>query len=324
MSHLENVFLKFALFMGIAATISCGETPSPAGLITESTTEIAIAALAGVVHFGDQSGGEALGTQMTTAKCSSPAEQACVANKIKTDFGVACADESLSSTWRGSLTFEISGTGCTCASLTGADLLSLPKDCKLFRTTATDILNAPTVYRNSRKTVIYMDTDGTVTGALVSNPDIIIPPRTNGYDNDTLGPTEITCGTGGCGSERSIEMRGTHFFAYYDDNALIPRWDATIHTAEPITVIGKGAARVISSGVLTVQNNFNEFKGTVRIAAALTHQDGCCYPVSGRMRTDFSGNKTGTESLRFGPACGQATLVDAGGKSREVSLVNCL
>lgn len=334
MSHLENVFLKFALCVGATTIIGCGETPSPAGLITESTTEIAIAALAGVVHFGDQSGGGILegamgtdpkwSTQLTIAKCSSPAEQTCAANKIKTDFGVACADTSLSSVWRGSLNFEISGTGCTCASLTGTDLLSLPKDCKLLRTTAADILNAPTAYQNSRKTVIYMDTDGSVTGELTSNPDIVIPPLTNGYDNHTLGPTEITCGTGGCGSNRSITMRGTHFFAYYDDNALIRRWDATIHTAEPITVTGKGASRVITGGVLTVQNNFNQFKGTVRVDAALTHKEDCCYPVSGSLRTDFSGNKTGTESLRFGPVCGQATFVDTGGTSREVSLVNCL
>jgi hypothetical protein len=261
---------------------------------------------------------------MTIAKCSSPAEQPCVANKIKTDFGVACTDETLSSIWRGSLTFEISGTGCTCASLTENDPLSLPKDCKLLRTAATDILNAPTAYRNSRKTVIYMDTDGSVTGELIANPSITIPPRTNGYDNDTLGATEITCGTGGCSSNRSITMRGTHLFAYYDDHALIPRWDATIHTVEPIIVIGKGASRVIPSAVLTVQNNFNEYKGTVKVAETLSHRAGCCYPISGALRTDFSGNKTGTEHLRFGPSCGQATLVDTGGNSREVSLVNCL
>lgn len=141
------------------------------------------------------------------------------------------------------------------------------------------------------------------------------------------GGVEVTCDAAGCAQSRTLVIRGSHLTGTVTINGKETTiWDHTVSTgASGVTVTGTGTSRVVS-GSVTVQHNILKYTSTATFDAVAYEEVGCCFPTSGSVSTTFTrGANTGkTETLTFGPVCGDATLKTASGATEALTLQHCL
>jgi hypothetical protein len=87
-------------------------------------------------------------------------------------------------------------------------------------------------------------------------------------------------------------------------------WDHTAYTTTPLSITGSGASRVITAGVIVVEDNLTQEVFTTTFNNPLTHMANCAFPVSGTVTTTIasSGADNGVvETITFTGTCGVAT-----------------
>jgi hypothetical protein len=143
----------------------------------------------------------------------------------------------------------------------------------------------------------------------------------SGFDTAKTGGAQVTCGASGCASARTVTIKGVH---YVGSGGIA--WDHTVSTDTDLSITGKGATRVINSGVVRVQHNLAKFKSIATINGPLTHDATCCFPLSGSITSAFSGGKLDgkSETITFSATCGSATLTDSKGTQSPLTLSHCL
>ncbi len=215
--------------------------------------------------------------------------------------------------WSGAFLFTYSGMGGCMPGHYGSVSGTLAAGCVIVRTT--DLTATRSV------------TDGAKTYAVIHNTH-----NPSGWDSSVTtdnGGVVITCGSGGCPTvddtssthSRSIAVGGTHLVGTLNG---VKFWDHTVSTpaSNPIVITGSGQYRVVQSGTVVVQHNLAQATATVTVTSPLIHEPDCAYPVGGSVTAAFTAGKwTGkTETLSFGPACGDASLTDSGGSKSGVEL----
>ena len=100
--------------------------------------------------------------------------------------------------------------------------------------------------------------------------------------------------------------------------------DHTLATVTPISSDVINGRRVLVSGSLLTQNNLDHSTATTTITTALELSPTCCHPIAGKLTTEITGGRAGTETLTFTGACSVADLSDVNGVTRQISLTHCL
>lgn len=162
---------------------------------------------------------------------------------------------------------------------------------------------------------INHDTNGGGTGW---DPSVTPAPTDDGV--------EVTCGSGGCASSRTVVVSGSHITGTVDiDNVTAKIWDHTVTTdGSGLTVTGAGADRTVT-GTVTVQHNLLEYTSITTFAGVGYGAPECCFPTTGSVSTTYSRGQVGkTERLVFSGVCGSATLTDAEGTTAPLTLAHCL
>lgn len=178
----------------------------------------------------------------------------------------------------------------------------------------------------SRRTINASGTADPVIRSVGSHSVTLNTEDSSGYDVKKSGGFTVTCQGNGsdntCGGQRSIVIAGAH----YSGISGRGDWDHTVSTDVPLVEQGSGASRRVLSGTLRIQHNVGQYTSIMKIQTALTHTSGCCFPTGGSAVTTFSGGKLDgkSETVTYGPACGDATLVTSDQKSSGLTLHHCL
>ena len=144
----------------------------------------------------------------------------------------------------------------------------------------------------------------------------------SGYDQPKTGGFGVACqGQGGnstCEAQREITIAGAHYTG--------GRWDHTVSTDTPVVIQGHGATRNVLSGTVRVQHNQAKYTSITAVTSTLTHTEGCCFPTGGSIRTTFVGGAFDgkSESMTYGPGCGESTLSDTENQRTGLALHHCL
>lgn len=148
----------------------------------------------------------------------------------------------------------------------------------------------------------------------------------SGFAEPKSGGSSVVCqGTENdstCGAQREITILGAH----YSGKVASAQWDHTVSTDSPLVVQGSASNRKILSGTIRVQHNLAKMVSVTQVTTPLTHSSGCCFPTGGSVTTTFSGGSLDgkTETLTYGPKCGQATLDNSEQKISGLTLHHCL
>lgn len=158
----------------------------------------------------------------------------------------------------------------------------------------------------------------------VSGPsqfELSVSSAPSGFDTPVEGGTTVTCGTGGCAANRTVNINGDEWKA---SSGGTEAFDFTV-SSNAIAVSGIGGTRKITSGTIMVQSNLTQEVAQTAISEPLQTTAGCCYPTQGAVITSYLvGTNAGkTETMVFGPACGVATLLSVSGQSSAVTLSSC-
>lgn len=127
-----------------------------------------------------------------------------------------------------------------------------------------------------------------------------------------------------------LAIRGIHYVAYQNYKAsngstkTATVWDQTVSSDTAIHVTGTGANRVVTGGVIRIQDNQRKVTGVTSITSSLLFSADCCFPTGGTISTTFSGGRTGTESLTFASTCGSAQYQSRSGAVSSITLQHCL
>ena len=190
-------------------------------------------------------------------------------------------------------------------------------------TTGSCAANAAAVGNSAANAVFTRTTDTTgITRTGNNGPKVTLTTLdSSGYSTPLSGGAQITCGTSGCATSRTIKVLGQHYVG-----ASGFTWDHTVSTDADISVTGSGATRVINSGTIRVQHNLAKFVTVSTISGPLTHTANCCFPISGSVTTAFSGGKLDgkSETVAYSATCGAATLTDSKGGSQPLTLTHCM
>jgi hypothetical protein len=190
-------------------------------------------------------------------------------------------------------------------------------DCTLTRTTAAGG-NTRTITNASNDVyAIDHDTNGAGTGW-----DTTVSPAPSNAG------AIVTCAAGGCQTGGTLELSGSHLTGTVTIGKQAPTkiWDHTVSTAPGgITVIGDGTGRVVS-GTVTVQHNLARYTADVTLDKVAYGDSACCFPTGGSVSSKIvNGAHVGqSETLSFGPGCGDATLKTSGGVTESITLTHCL
>jgi hypothetical protein len=189
--------------------------------------------------------------------------------------------------------------------------------CALTRTTAVGG-NTRTISNASNDVyAINHDTNGAGTGW-----DSTVSPAPSN------GGAIVTCATGGCQNGGTLQISGSHLTGTVTVGKHAPTeiWDHTVSTASSgITVTGDGTGRV-ASGTITVQHNLAKYTADVTLDKVAYGDSACCFPTDGSVTSKIvSGTHVGqSETMSFGPGCGDATLTTSGGVTESITLTHCL
>jgi hypothetical protein len=146
------------------------------------------------------------------------------------------------------------------------------------------------------------------------------------YNNDTITPFL----NGGYGSQvtfNSSGLRSSMHIGYRIVSGVL--FDQTING--DLNISDSGSSQIIS-GNIQVYHNVLQVIGTSQFTDVV-HEDGCCFPVSGTIKTTFSAGTvapTALGSLAVGKSetltitgCGTGTLVGYDGTTTSVALTRC-
>ncbi len=145
----------------------------------------------------------------------------------------------------------------------------------------------------------------------------------SGYETAVSGGIDVEYGEDAGAPLRQIRILGIRHVG--QGRLASVRWDQSVSTdaSSPLVVRHESGRRIVESGVVVTQHNLLKFTAETTVLTALEIADGCCHPVSGELQSALSGSKAGTQRLRFGPACGDATLIAEDGSEASLQLRNC-
>jgi hypothetical protein len=206
----------------------------------------------------------------------------------------------------GSETLAWSGSGCC-----NIDPLSASSSpaCSFTRRTVTATGEADPLVRSVGANAVTLNTEDS-----------------SGYREKKSGGFSILCqgsgGTQNCDAQRQLSIAGAH----YTGQSGRSLWDHTVSTDVPIMIQGHGENRKVLSGVVRVQHNLLKMTSLTTITSTLTHSADCCYPTGGAVTTTFSGGVLDgkSESMTFGPGCGEASLDNTSHQRTGLTLHHCL
>jgi hypothetical protein len=147
-----------------------------------------------------------------------------------------------------------------------------------------------------------------------------------GFNQARTGGFVVSCqgvsGNETCDGQRQVVIAGAHYTGHSGNDD----WDHTVSTDQPLVVQGHGETRKVLSGVVRVQHNLAHVTSITTIVRALTHREGCCLPTGGEISTSFIGGKEDgkTETMTFGPGCGESSLEDTEHRKSGFALRHCL
>jgi hypothetical protein len=148
----------------------------------------------------------------------------------------------------------------------------------------------------------------------------------SGFSESKAGGFTVVCqGLGAnttCDGQRQITIQGAH----YTGQSGRATWDHTVSTDFPITIQGHGEGRKLLSGTVRTQHNQAKYESISTITSTLTFDKNCCFPTGGSISTAFVGGQLNgkTETLTYGPECGEARLEDSSRKQTGLTLHHCL
>jgi hypothetical protein len=178
----------------------------------------------------------------------------------------------------------------------------------------------------TRRTVDATGKSDPLKSSIGSNSITLDTETPSGYDQSLSGGFTVACqGTASnptCEGQRQIMISGAHYTGKTDRS----QWDHTVSTDAPIVEQGHGASRQILSGKIRVQHNLAHVTSVTTVQETLTHSAGCCYPTGGSILTTFEGGKLDgkTETMSFGPQCGEVKFTDVTQKASGLTLHHCL
>jgi hypothetical protein len=220
--------------------------------------------------------------------------------------------ETVSSVWSTFFTLDYS-TSCDA---TSPSLEHQAGNCARTRTTPTGGNTRTLTGAKGGQYAIDHDTNGQGTGW---DSSVSPAPKNSGV--------VATCDASGCTAGRTVEINGSHLTGTLTPagGAAKKIWDHTLTTASPLVVTGSGAGRVVN-GTLTVQHNLAKYTAQVTFNQVAYTDPLCCFPTGGSVQTAISAglDQGKTESLSFGPACGQATLKELSGVTSSFTMRHCL
>jgi hypothetical protein len=220
--------------------------------------------------------------------------------------------KSASSDWSGPFTLDY-GSSCDSAS---ALMESQVAGCEVTRTSASGGTTRTITGPDGNSYAIDHDTNGADTGW-----DSSVSPAPSDAG------VQVSCGTGGCVSSRTLVISGSHLTGTVDiDGTTSKIWDHTVSTgSDGLSVTGAAAARVVN-GSVTVQHNLIHVTSTTTFKSVEYSEPLCCFPTGGSVSTTFSqGPDVGkTESIAFTGVCGEATLTKADGATVALTFEHCL
>jgi hypothetical protein len=133
--------------------------------------------------------------------------------------------------------------------------------------------------------------------------------NSSGYATPENGGISVSCGTGGCGTTRTVTISGVHRQLTGPLGTTL--YNHTYSTTTPLTITGTMANgnRTIQSGTIVLQHNIALYTATTQVTTPIGFTAGCCVPTSGSATTTFaSGTKTGSETVTFTSTCGVASV----------------
>jgi hypothetical protein len=135
----------------------------------------------------------------------------------------------------------------------------------------------------------------------------------------------VTCGAGGCDSDGTLVISGSHLTGTVTTVAggTATRWD---HTVSGMVALAATAAGPVVSGTVTVEHNLAQRTSTTAFNDVTYGDATCCFPTAGSVATTMqNGRRAGqTETLTFGSTCGEATLTTFSGGTVALTLESCL